>query len=153
MGTIILSSTSVHCLKMSIERKMEIMVQKTNSGVQHWGETVVLILDKTPRFPARGKGVGFQEQRLHMLLLCAQLCWTLCDPKDCSLPGSFVHGISQTRILELPVFLLQGIFPAQGWNPCLLHLLPWQVDSLPLVPPRNPKISHAGQPKKKKVFS
>ena len=31
-------------------------------------------------------------------------------------------------------FLLQGIFPAQGSNPCLLHLLHWQEDSLPLVP-------------------
>ena len=28
--------------------------------------------------------------------------------------------------------LLQGIFLTQGWNPCLLHLLHWQVDSLPL---------------------
>ena len=28
-------------------------------------------------------------------------------------------------------FLLQGIFPNQGSNPCLLHLLNWQVDSLP----------------------
>ena len=26
-------------------------------------------------------------------------------------------------------FLLQGIFPAQGWNP---HLMYWQADSLPL---------------------
>ena len=25
---------------------------------------------------------------------------TLCDPMDCSLPGSFVHGIFQARILE-----------------------------------------------------
>ena len=25
---------------------------------------------------------------------------TLCDPMDCSLPGSSVHGISQARILE-----------------------------------------------------
>ena len=24
----------------------------------------------------------------------------LCDPRDCSLPGSSVHGISQARILE-----------------------------------------------------
>ena len=32
-------------------------------------------------------------------------------------------------------FLLQGIFPTQGLNPCLLH---WQVDSLPL--------SHLGSP-------
>ena len=29
-----------------------------------------------------------------------QLCLTLCDPMDCSLPGSFVHGILQARILE-----------------------------------------------------
>ena len=30
----------------------------------------------------------------------AQSCLTLCDPKDCSPPGSFVHGILQARILE-----------------------------------------------------
>ena len=30
----------------------------------------------------------------------AQLCLTLCDPMDCSLPGSSVHGILQARILE-----------------------------------------------------
>ena len=29
-------------------------------------------------------------------------------------------------------FLFQGIFLTQGSNPCLLHLLHWQVDSLPL---------------------
>ena len=35
-----------------------------------------------------------------MLLLVAQLYLTLCDPMDCSLPGSSVHGILQARILE-----------------------------------------------------
>ena len=30
----------------------------------------------------------------------AQSCPTLCDPVDCSLSGSFVHGILQARILE-----------------------------------------------------
>ena len=29
-----------------------------------------------------------------------QLCPTLCNPVDCSLPGSFLHGILQARILE-----------------------------------------------------
>ena len=29
-----------------------------------------------------------------------QLCPTLCDPMDCSLPGSSIHGIFQARILE-----------------------------------------------------
>ena len=33
-------------------------------------------------------------------VLVAQLCLTLCDPVDCSLPGSCVHRISQARILE-----------------------------------------------------
>ena len=30
----------------------------------------------------------------------AQLCPTLCDPMDCSLPGSSLHGILQARVLE-----------------------------------------------------
>ena len=29
-----------------------------------------------------------------------QSCLTLCNPMDCSLPGSSVHGISQARISE-----------------------------------------------------
>jgi len=32
--------------------------------------------------------------------LVAQSCPTLCDPIDCNLPGSRVHGLLQTRILE-----------------------------------------------------
>ena len=35
-------------------------------------------------------------------------------------------------------FLLQGIFPTQGPSPCLLDLLNWHVDSLPLAPPGKP---------------
>ena len=30
----------------------------------------------------------------------AQLYMTLCDPMDCSMPGSSVHSIFQARILE-----------------------------------------------------
>ena len=30
----------------------------------------------------------------------AQLCPTLCNPIDCSLPGSSVQGLLQARILE-----------------------------------------------------
>ena len=33
-------------------------------------------------------------------MLVAQSCLTLCDPMDCSPPGSSVHGILQARILE-----------------------------------------------------
>ena len=35
-----------------------------------------------------------------MCVLVTQLCLTLCDPMDCSLPGSSVHWILQARILE-----------------------------------------------------
>ena len=35
-------------------------------------------------------------------------------------------------------FLFQEIFPTHESNPCLLHLLYWQVDSLPLAPPGKP---------------
>ena len=30
----------------------------------------------------------------------AQLCLTLCDPMDCSPPGSSIHGIFQATVLE-----------------------------------------------------
>ena len=36
--------------------------------------------------------------------------------------------------------LLQGIFPTQGSNLCLLRLLHWQTNSLPLAPPWKPML-------------
>ena len=43
---------------------------------------------------------GTDQITFSPLCLVAQLCLTLCDPMDCSLLGSSVHGIPQTRILE-----------------------------------------------------
>ena len=64
-------------------------------------------------------------------MCCAKLlqsCLTLCNPIECSLPGSSVHGILQARILELVAnVFLQGIFLTQRLNPHLLHLLHWQI--------------------------
>ena len=52
----------------------------------------------------------------------AQLCPTLCDPMDCSPPGSSVHGIFQARVLEwVAISFSRGIFLTQGSNPGLLH--------------------------------
>ena len=62
------------------------------------------------------------------VLCCAQSCLTLCDPLDCSPPGSSVPGILTGAGCHL---LLQGIFPTQGSNPGLLH---WQADSFSTVP-------------------
>jgi len=65
--------------------------------------------------------------------LVVQLCLTLCDSMDCSLPGYFVLGIFQARILEwVGISYFIGIFPTRGSNLCPKHLLHWQVDSLPL---------------------
>ena len=36
----------------------------------------------------------------HLCMSVTQSCLTLCDPMDCSLPGSSVHGILQATILE-----------------------------------------------------
>ena len=57
-----------------------------------------------------------------MKVLVAQLRPTLCDPMDCSLPGSSVLGILQARILEwVAIPFSRGIFLTQGLNPGLLH--------------------------------
>ena len=44
-------------------------------------------------------------------------CVQLCDPMDCSLPGSSVHGSKNTGVISL------GVFPIQGSNLPLLRLL------------------------------
>ena len=46
--------------------------------------------------------------------LYTQLYPTLCDPKDCSLPGSSVHGISQAKILEWVAISFSRDLPHPG---------------------------------------
>ena len=40
------------------------------------------------------------EQAAAAVAKSLQLCPTLCDPKDCRLPSSSIHGIFQARVLE-----------------------------------------------------
>ena len=62
--------------------------------------------------------------------MVTQLCLTLCNPMNCSLPDSSVHGDSPGKNTGVGChFLLQGIFPTQVSIPRLLY---WQVGSLPL---------------------
>jgi len=57
-----------------------------------------------------------------VLCLVTQLCPTLCEPVDCSQPGSSVHGDSPDKNTGVGCYaLLQGIFPTQGLNPGLPH--------------------------------
>ena len=52
------------------------------------------------------------------MCLVAQSCLTLCDPMDCSLPGSSIHGDSPGKNTGMDCHaLLQRLFPTQGSNP------------------------------------
>ena len=73
--------------------------------------------------------------------MCVCACYTasvvsLCDPMDCSPPGSSVHGDSPSKNTGVGCHAqLQGIFLTQGSNLHLLCFLHWQAGSLPLAPP------------------
>ena len=75
----------------------------------------------------------FYEAMPLLLCLAAQSCPTLCNPMDCSPPGSSVHGDSPGKKTGVGCCaLLRGIFPTQGLNPgpphCrgILHHLSYQ---------------------------
>ena len=68
--------------------------------------------------------VKFLKINSFFLCVCLviQSCLTLCDPMDCSLPGSTVYGDSPGKNTGVGCrALLHGIFPNQGLNPGLPH--------------------------------
>ena len=69
-------------------------------------------------------------------MLIAQSCQTLCDPMDCSPPGSSICGILQARILEwVAISFSRGSSRPRDrtWSPAL------QANSLASEPPGKPK--------------
>ena len=63
-----------------------------------------------------------------------QSCPTLCDPMDCNLPGSSIHGILQARPLEWVAMPPPGDLPNPGIKPESPVAPALKVDSLPLSP-------------------
>ena len=58
----------------------------------------------------------------------SKLCLTLCDPMDCSPQAPLSMGFSRQEYWSGRIlFLLQGIFLTQGWNPCLVHCKDWKL--------------------------
>ena len=78
---------------------------------------------------------------MNQLYVCAeflQLCPTLCNPVNCSLPGSSVCGILQARILEwVALCPAPGNLPDPGIEPCISSLLGLSptLTSIPIIPP------------------
>ena len=61
-------------------------------------------------------------------LVRLQLCLTLCNTVECSLPGSSVHGTVQARILEwVAISYSRGSSRLTHGSPAALY---WQADSL-----------------------
>ena len=87
-----------------------------------------------------GKGED-QHKASHMFtevkVKVAQSCPTLCNPMECSLPGSSVHGILQARILEW----VEVPFTRRSSQPRIKPVSPsLQVDSLLSEPPKKPNV-------------
>ena len=70
-----------------------------------------------------------------IVCMCAHLHLTLCNSMDCSLPGSSANEVFQARISEWVAISYSRGSSQPRHHLCLLHLLHWQVDSLPLAPP------------------
>ena len=66
----------------------------------------------------------------------AQSCPTLCDPMDCGLSGSSVHGTFQAGVLEWIAISFPGDLPNPGVEPGSPAL---QADALPSEPPEKPQ--------------
>ena len=79
-------------------------------------------------FASGGQSIGASQQSK---VFVTQSCPTLCNPINCSLLDSPVHGILQARILELP-FPPPGSLPDPGIEPVSPAL---QEDSLLSEPP------------------
>ena len=68
----------------------------------------------------------------------AQSCPTLRDPKDCSLPGSSVHGIFQARVLEWGAIAFSNSEYAAAAAAKSLQSCPTLCDPIDSSPPGSP---------------
>ena len=76
---------------------------------------------------------------LHMCVLAPQLCPTLCDPMNCSPPGSSIHGFSRQEYWSEQPIPSPGDLPYPGIKPRSPTL---QADSLPSEPSGKPYLLH-----------
>ena len=60
------------------------------------------------------------KKKVKVKMLVTQLCLTVCNPMEYSLPGSSVHGIFQARILEwVAISFSRESSRGQTWFSCI----------------------------------
>ena len=82
--------------------------------------------------------LGFCQSAVYSV---TPLCLTPCRPWTVALQAPLSMAFSRQDTGVGSHVLLQGMFPTQGLNPSLLHLLHWQADSLPLSHLESPSLS------------
>ena len=88
--------------------------QESNLGLLHCRQILYRV-----RYKGNSKKVikHMEKKKKEVRVLVTRSCPTLCDPMDCSPPGSSVHGDSPGKNTRVGCHaLLQGIFPTQGSN-------------------------------------
>ena len=134
--------THTHTLSLAPNTKQQQWEAKGSKGALN--ETP-LWKHKYPRFP-KSEGKAAELRTPFWVAICVLNCFSLVQLF--ATPWTIAH---QTPLsMDLPgkntgvgcYAFLQGIFPTQGLNPHLLHLLRWQVGSLPLPQPGKPMGCH-----------
>ena len=113
-----------------------------------WSHEPILIINHQDLYPVSSVSLeNFSQYNCTLyfvainepILTCTQLfksCQTLCDPIDCSPPGSSVHGILQTRRLEWVAMPSRGSFPPKNQTQCPACrwiLYPWASCKAPVL--------------------
>ena len=78
---------------------------------------IKIVKEKTDE-PDKSKYINFHIRKHHVWVLSRfSGVWLFCYPRDCSPPGSSVHGILQARILEgVAISFSRGSFPLWDWT-------------------------------------
>ena len=133
-------SADITCWSTS---KVVTTIWSNASDLSNWEE----VLEQSIDFLSKPSNTSILDLFLRWLRACSFLCSSVASVvSDCV----GLHGLQPTRLLcpwNSPGkntglgchTLLHGIIPTQGSNTHLLHLLSWQVDSLPLAPLGKPQ--------------
>ena len=119
-------------------------ILKTQQWPQDWKRSVFIPIPKksSDKECSNYHTIALILRLAKVKVLVAQSRPALCDPMDCSLPGSSVHGILQARILEW-VAVPFSRASSQPRDRVRSPALP--ADSLPSEPPVKPAQNSPGQ--------